>query len=273
MAKPIGDIKAEYDKAKRILKPIFIPFNRYVSYIGRENIVKEGPNLIIANHPGIGRDIAGIISANDRQLYFLTAHYMFDIKESLEYMKSTLGRILYPLIYPFARIFAKYLSRKLKSHEMIPINKSYQGDKIEFIKNIRQSIDLVKEYLLKDRAVVVFQIHLDVLKTIGHQEIKFKKHSEYHPYIPKFHPTVGKIVYELYQEHGLKVPVSPISIYGAEGLNPFKRMVLNFGKPTDITSCIDNSTVGNPISNFTRCLEKQIADLLIESGLPRISKS
>lgn len=273
MAKPIVKIKTEYDKAKRILKPIFIPFNRYVTYIGRENIVKEGPNLIIANHPGIGRDIAGILTANDRQLYFLTAHYMFDIKESLEYIKSALGRLLYPIMYPFAFIFAKYLSGKLNKFEMIPINKSYQGDKIEFTKNIRQSINQVKEYLLKDRAVVIFQIPLDILKTIGHQEIRFKKYSEYHPYIPQFHSTVGKIVYELYQEHGLKVPVSPISIYGAEGLNPFKRMVLNFGKPMNITSCIDNSIVGNPINNFTRCLEKKVADLLIESGLPKISES
>lgn len=272
MAKPILDIKTEYDKAKRILKPIFIPFNRYVSYIGRENIVKDGPNLIIANHPGIGRDIAGILTANDRQLYFLTAHYMFDINESLEYIKSTLGRVLYTITHPLLYIFAKYLSRKLKNCEMIPINKSYHGDKIEFTKNIRQSIDQVKEYLLKDRAIVIFQIPLDILKTIGNQEIRFKEHSEYHSYIPKFHPTVGKILYELYQEHGLIVPVSPISIYGAEGLNPFKRMVLNFGKPTDITSCIDNNTAGNPINNFTKFLEKKVAELLIESGLPRISK-
>ncbi len=272
MAKPIINIKSEYQKAKRILKPIFIPFNKYVSYIGRENIVKDGPNLIIANHPGIGRDIAGILTANDRQLYFLTAHYMFDQKKALEYIKSTLGRILYTIIYPFIYIFVKYLSRKLKKCKMIPINKSYHGNKIEFTKNIRHSIDQVKKYLLKDRAVVIFQIPLDILKTIGQQKVKFKEHSEYHPYIPKFHPTVGKILYELYQEHKLKVPVSPISIYGAEGLNPFKRMVLNFGKPTDISSCLDNNAAGNPINNFTKCLEKKVADLLIESGLPRIVK-
>ncbi len=273
MAKPNVKIKTEYNKAKRILKPIFIPFNRYVSYLGRENIIKEGPNLIIANHPGVGRDIAGILTAYDRQLYFLTAHYMFDTKESLGYIKSALGQILYPIMYPVAFIFAKYLSKKLKQHEMIPINKSYQGDKIEFIKNIRQSINKVKEYLLQDRAVVIFQIPLDILKTLGQKEIRFNKHSEYHPYIPKFHSTVGKIVYELYQEHGLKVPVSPISIYGAEGLNPFKRMVLNFGKPMNIASCLDNNIVGNPINNFTRCLEKKVADLLIDSGLPKISES
>jgi hypothetical protein len=156
---------------------------------------------------------------------------------------------------------------------MIPINKSYSGDKIELTKNIRQSIEKVKEYLLKDRAVVIFQSRLDMLKTIGHQEITFKKQSEFHHYIPKFHPTVGKIVYELFQEHGLKVPVSPISIYGGEGLNPFKRMVLNVGEPITITSCIESSTIGNPINNFTQCLEKKIADLLIESGLQSISNS
>ena len=75
------------------------------------------------------------------------------------------------------------------------------------------------------------------------------------------------------QEHGLKVPVSPISIYGGEGLNPFKRMVLNVGEPITITSCIESSTIGNPINNFTQCLEKKIADLLIESGLQNISNS
>ncbi len=271
MAKP-ANIKARYDKAKRILKPIFIPFNKYVSYIGRENIVKVGPNLIIANHPGIGRDIAAILTSNDRQLYFLTAHYMFNKKEILNYIKSALGPIMYPLMYPFAFTFAKYLSGKLNEFEMIPINKSYQGDKIKFANNIRQSIDKVKEYLLKERAVVIFQIPLDILKTIGHRETRFKENSEYHSYIPKFHPTVGKIVYELYKEHGLKVPVSPISIYGAEGLNPFKRIVLNIGKPTDITSCIDNNTVGNLINNFTKSLEKKVADLLIESGLPKIGR-
>ena len=68
------------------------------------------------------------------------------------------------------------------------------------------------------------------------------------------------------------MPVSPVSIYGAEGLNPFKKMVLNFGKAIDITSWIDNSTIGNPINNFTKYLEKKVADLLIESGLPRTSK-
>ena len=273
MAESNIKIKSDYDKAKRILKPIFIPFNGFVSYIGKENIVEKGPNLIIANHPGIGRDVAGVVTSFDRQLYFLTAHYMFNEKELLESIKPALGQLLFNIMYPFAFIFAKYFSRTLNKFEMIPINKSYHGDKVEFTKQIRQSIDKVKEYLLKGRAVVIFQIPLDILKTIGHQEIRFKKNSEFHPYIPKFHPTVGKIVYELYQEHKLEVPVSPISIYGAEGLNPFKKMVLHFGKPMNITSCIDNSTLGNPITNFTKCLEKKVSDLLIESGLPKLSVS
>ena len=174
MSKSTIDIKTEYDKTKRFLKPIFIPFDRYVTYIGKKNIIEEGPNLIVANHPGIGRDIAGILTAYNRQLYFLTAHYMFDKKESLTYIKSALGCILYLIMFPVTYIFAKYLSKKLKIYKMILINKSYHGDKIEFTNNIRQSINQVKEYLLKDRAVVIFQIPLDILKTMRHQETRFK---------------------------------------------------------------------------------------------------
>jgi len=268
MSKPIIDIEADYNRVKRVLKPIFIPFSWYVSYIGTENVINKGPNLIIANHPGVGKDIAGILTAYSRKIYFLTAHYMFDEKESLEYIKVSLGRFLYPILYPIAFLFTRYLSKKLKLHEMIPINKSYNGNKVDFTKNIRKSIEQVKEYLLNDRAVVIFQISLDMLKTIGNRKNRFKNQSEYHPYIPKFNPTVGKILHELYKEHELKVPVTPISIYGAEGLNPFKKMVLNFGKSIDITSTIDNGKIGNPINNFTFRLEKRIAELLIESGLP-----
>lgn len=41
----------------------------------------------------------------------------------------------------------------------------------------------------------------------------------------------------------------------------------------NVMSYIDDSIVGNPINNFTKYLEKKVADLLIESCLPRINES
>ncbi len=262
------EIKVEYDRAKRILTPIFIPFGRFITYLGRENIVKTGPNLIIANHPGIGRDIAGILKSYDRQLYFVIAHYVFDAKEFVEdHMRPVLGKFS-PLLSPLANIFSKYLAGRLKRFGMIPINKKYSGNRAELVKNIRTATNKVKEYLQDGKAVVMFQLPLDMLKTIGQQKVQYKSGSKYHPYIPNFNSTVGKIIVELYNESGLVVPVTPISIYGAEGMNPFKRVVFNFGKPMDIQPFVDSKSGSNTVLDFTDRLENTVADLLIESGLP-----
>jgi 1-acyl-sn-glycerol-3-phosphate acyltransferase len=266
--KSTSEIKAEYDRAKHILTPIFIPFQRFITTFGRENIVKTGPNLIIANHPGIGRDIAGILNTYDRQLYFVIAHYVFDAKEFVaDHMRPVLGKF-FPVLSPLAKIFSKYLAKRLKQFEMIPINKKYSGNRADLVRNIRTATNKVKEYLQDGRAVVMFQLPLDMLKTMARQKVKYKSGSIYHPYIPNFNSTVGKIIVELYNESGLVVPVTPISIYGAEGMNPFKRAVFNVGKPMDIQPFADANSGSRAAIDFTDRLEHTVADLLIESGLP-----
>ncbi|MCK4640067.1 MAG: hypothetical protein KAU06_01915 [Candidatus Marinimicrobia bacterium] len=261
--------KNQYNRAKRILKPIFLPFNRYITYHGLENIIREGPNLIVANHPGIGRDIAGIATAYERQLYFLAAHYLFDEKAFLQkHIKPALGSVLYKFLYPVAKRFSWYLTGKMKELDMILINKEYNGNLAIFAGNMRAAFTQVKEYLLNDRAVVIFQITYNILRTIGHKKIMNKEPSKYHSYIPRFNPTYGKIAFELYQDNGLLIPITPIGIYGAEGLNPFKRMVLNIGKPMDISTCLEANLKQDPVSLFTARLERRVADLLIEAGLP-----
>lgn len=264
--------KNQYNRVKRILKPIFLPFNRYITFHGLENIIREGPNLIVANHPGIGRDIAGIVSAYERQLYFLTAHYLFDEEVFLQkHIKPALGSVLYKFLSPVAKRFSWYLTGKMKELDMIPINKEYNGNLAIFVSNMRAAFTRVKEFLLNGRAVVIFQITYNILRTIGQKKIVDKVPSKYHSYIPRFNPTYGKIAFELYQNSGLLIPITPIGIYGAEGLNPFKRVVLNIGKPMDISTCLEANLKQDPVSLFTARLERRVADLLVEAGLPGTS--
>jgi len=264
--------KNQYDRAKRILKPIFLPFNRYITYHGLENIIREGPNLIVANHPGIGRDIAGIVTAYERQLHFLAAHYMFDEEVFLQkHIKPALGSVLYKFLSPVAKRFSWYLTGKMKELDMIPINKEFNGNLAIFASNLRAAFTRVKEFLLNGRAVAIFQITYNILRTIGQKKIVDKEPSKYHSYIPRFSPTFGKIAFELYKDHGLLIPITPIGIYGAEGLNPFKRMVLNIGKPMDISTCLEANLKQDSVSLFTARLERRVADLLIEAGLPGTS--
>jgi hypothetical protein len=110
-----------------------------------------------------------------------------------------------------------------------------------------------------------------MLKTMGKQKVQYKSSSNYHHYIPNFNSTVGKILVELYNESGLIVPVTPISIYGAEGMNPFKRAVFNFGEPMDILPFVEPKDGSNAALDFTDRLERTVADLLIASGLPSSS--
>lgn len=261
--------RIKYNRAKRILKPLFIPFDHYVRYFGLKNIIKDGPNLIVANHPGIGRDIAAVIAAYRRQLHFLTAHYLFDENLLLNtHIKTALGPVLFKALYPVARRFSRYLPKILKEQEMIPINKQYDGDLAKFARQLRQSINQVKDYLLQGRAVVIFQITYNILKSIGQKRIVDKEPSEFHPYIPRFNPTFGKIAYELYSDYNLLVPVTPIGIHGAEGLNPFKKMVISIGKPLTIAGCFQNHNGKDPITQFTNDLERRVAELIIATGLP-----
>ncbi|MBN2601938.1 MAG: hypothetical protein JXR87_08095 [Candidatus Marinimicrobia bacterium] len=263
--------RIKYNRAKRILKPLFIPFNHAVNYIGLKNIIKHGPNLIVANHPGMGRDIAGVLTAYQRQLYFLAAHYLFDADILLNtHVKPALGPVFSKILFPLADRFSHYLPKVLKEHEMIPINKHYDGDLASFARQLRKSIEQVKHYLLQGRAVVIFQITYNILKSIGQKQIVDKEPSEFHPYIPRFNPTFGKIAYELYTDYNLSVPVTPIGIHGAEGLNPFKKMVVNIGQPLTIASCHQKTIGKDPVTLFTTSLERRVAELISTSGLPAV---
>jgi len=266
--------RIRYNRAKRILKPLFIPFDYYVRYFGLKNIIKNGPNLIVANHPGMGRGIAAVITAYRRQLHFLTAHYLFDENLLLNtHIKTALGPVFFKLLYPVALRFSHYLPKILKEQEMIPINKHYDGNLVKFARQLRQSIDQVKGYLLQGRAVVIFQITYNIMKSIGQKRIVDKEPSKFHPYIPRFNPTFGKIAYELYTDHGLLVPVTPIGIHGAEGLNPFKKMVINIGKPLTISESLQNHDGRSPITSFTTDLERRVAGLISASGLPASNRT
>jgi 1-acyl-sn-glycerol-3-phosphate acyltransferase len=261
--------KQRYNRAKRVLKPFFIPFDHYVTYLGLKNIINEGSNLIIANHPGIARDIAAVVTAYERKLSILSAHYLFDENIFMqEHIKPALGPRLFQFMYPIAKRFAHFLAKSMQEQEMIPINKDYNGNLVTLAHNIRNAINHVKHYLLKGRAVVIFQITYNILKSISQKKVVNKEPSRYHSYLPRFNPTYGKIAWELYHDHGLIVPITPIGIHGAEGLNPFRKMVINIGKPMDITSCLDETSPQDSVTKFTTRLEQRIADLLQESGLP-----
>lgn len=254
-----------YDSAKAILKPFFIPWSRCLIVKGSENIITQGPNLIVANHPGIGRDVASVVLAYKRRLVFLAAHYLFDEEEFLqEHIRPALGEPLFHILYPIARKFAHFLARQLNELGMIPINRDYQHDRRQLVVNLRQALEAVKRSLKRNQAVVIFPIRYNLLNTISRRTITVREPSRYSTDLPRINSTIAKIVYELWQECRLAVPVTPIAISRGEGLNPLRKIVVNVGAPLSITEILRDGSQINPLIAFTDRLEKALASLLVQ---------
>jgi 1-acyl-sn-glycerol-3-phosphate acyltransferase len=111
--------------------------------------------------------------------------------------------------------------------------------------NIKETI---KGYLLAGRAVALMQadsVH----------------RSAFHPYISRFKRGAAGIALELYKsEANLEVPVTPVSIYGAEGLLTIgRRLIVRVGEPMTVRPFLNSA---NPEEDFTEALEKRVADLV-----------
>jgi len=259
------DIKSDFDKTKNILIPYFLPFNGLITCNGLENIIKDGPNIIIINHPGVGKDIALLLKVYERQLFFTASDFVFSKETILNKFKGYCGnkyggRFKYDILKPLANSFSDFLPSKMKKYEMIPISLKSDLSREQVVQSLKKSIDMAKDYLKKERAIVFFQMNTDISK-------KYSKEyavSKYHNYLFKFHNTVSRIIHELYKG-GLYIPITPVAFYGGEGINPFRKIVMNIGEPVYLESIKEN----NSIPEFTNILEQKVANLLIDVGISR----
>jgi hypothetical protein len=259
-----------YNRAKNIVTFFSVPFKGLIEYSGLENIIEEGPNLIIANHPGVGKDIGSLLHAYDRQLCFTASDFLFEKETILSKAKEYLGEKKYSRLEPLANYLAGFLSRKMNEFDMIPIPWEYNGNSKETAKSLRKSMDKAKDYLRQGKAAVFFQIAHSLLTENGTEENKIKAQSKYHNYLFKFNNTVLKIANELRKE-GIIVPIAPIAFFGGETLNPFERIKMSIGKPVYIEDSIyGNTNPGNNsiVPELTNMLEKTVADMLIEMNVP-----
>ncbi|MCK4836785.1 MAG: hypothetical protein KAT17_09105 [Candidatus Aminicenantes bacterium] len=143
------------------------------------------------------------------------------------------------LLNPVINRFAEYISSRIQKVGTIPIS--------IWTKKYSNSIDTIKEYLFKNRAIALLQANI-------------KSKSKFNPYMSRFRKGVAKIAQDLYLEKGLELPVTPVSIYGSNGLiTPFKKISVNIGEHMTIGPYMD---ARNPVAEFTDALERRVAELL-----------
>jgi 1-acyl-sn-glycerol-3-phosphate acyltransferase len=248
-----------YRKTGRIISNLFLLPNRF-RVDGLENKIEEGPNIIVANHTGAGKDTAALYRIYKRMVFFCASHYLFDWKDfdreiTENYMRllisnKGLRRFINAVLFPLRRFFVKFSAPRIKAIGCIPVFNSKEVLNSEWARRNRELKNLIKSYLLDNRAVILLQANL-------------RQASEFNPYIRRFKHGAAKIALELCREYsGFEVPITPISIYGAEGLMTLGASVsLRIGKSMTIKPFLSQT---NPVVALTEALEMMVAEMVEE---------
>lgn len=259
MFEPKTDEDYKYVKYAKTLIKIFTGMDKIV-YCGLENLVTEGPNLISANHPDIGKGIGAIIKLYleeaNRKTDFIARKEIFtqeEFKQLIDtYAKRNIPRRMLQLaLKPLQLFLGSYIPRAVTTTGMIPLDINTQTIKATRY-NLRVISNSIEPKLVDGKAIVLLQYSRN------------KTSSPWHYYLQRFHQTPARIALQVFNHSGLAIPVTPISIYGGRGILPLKKIVVNVGKPLYITDFMEEQ---NPIKAMADLLEKRTAQLLEESGL------
>ncbi len=217
---------------------------------GKENFVKNGPNIIVGNHIGTFKDIATVYKIVPRPIFF-TANKMLFNKEEFNFLirkhfrlhLKSLGPMLEFLVSPLKEYIVNYISTNITKVGTIPVD-LYQKKRL--------AIKACQDYLKKGRAIIALQGHGRVVK------------DSLHPYVSSFRRGVSIISYNLFQEEGMRVPVTPIAMFGTQTplLVPAKIRV-NIGQPMYITDYIGEG-FNESVDRFREALENRVKVLLTE---------
>lgn len=217
---------------------------------GQENFIKKGPSIIIGNHIGSFKDIATLFKIVPRPVFF-TANKMIFSKEEFNHLirkhakrhLKNFGLFLDLVLRPIKSVFVNYISTNIGKVGMIPVD--MYGGKTPAMK-------LCQEYLRNGKAIITLQGRGRVLK------------REPNPYVSYFRRGASIISYNLYQEDGIAVPVTPLAMFGTHF--PFlipAKIKVNVGEPMYI---IDYLSEGfeESVNRFREALEKRVKSLFFE---------
>ncbi len=217
---------------------------------GEENFVRKGPNIIVGNHCGSFKDIATLFKIVPRPIIFTANKMLFNkdefnflIKKHLQRHLKNLGFFLNVVLYPLKSYLVNYISTNIGKVGTVPV---------DMIQRRGTALKPCQEHLKKGRAIVALQGRGRVMK------------GEENPYVSRFKRGTCIISYNLYKEEGIKVPVTPLALYGTQAPYIIPSVIkVNVGAPMYITDYLsDNLSLA--INQFREALEKRVKTLFYE---------
>lgn len=218
---------------------------------GKDNFVKEGPNIIVGNHCGSFKDVATMFKIVPRPFFFTANQQIFNKKEFSALIRKHLmrhlrnfGLIINFLLNPFKSLFVIYISSNIAKIGTIPVDMYHHKKK--------EAFERCQEYLRKGRAIIALQGRGRVIP------------ADPNPYIKAFGRGISVIAYNMHEKEGITVPVTPLAIYGTQTpLFVPGRIKINVGQPMFITDYLVDE-FSETIERFKNALEAGVNKLFFE---------
>jgi len=226
-------------------------FPKKIDVRGGENFVRDGPNVIVGNHIGSYKDVAILLRAVPRMIFFTANKMLFNREEAselvLRHLHRHMGRFggfVHLLLIPFYSYMVHFVSSHAAKIGSIPVD--LYGKKHE-------SILRCQDYLRKGRAVIALQ---------GRGRVDPK---DLNPYVKPFRRGVSIMAYNLFKKDGFSVPITPLSVFGTHIMWGVPGTIkVNVGRPLFISDYWTGKEV-TTIEKFRAAMEESVSGLFLES--------
>lgn len=168
---------------------------------GGENFVRTGGTIIVANHVGSFKDIAVLLRAVPRRVFFMANERLFSpaafrglVRAHLLRHLKGVGAAADLLLTPMTSWFVRTISGNIARIGTIPV---------DLERRTARAFAICRSYLMEGRAIISLQ------------GMGIIQQEQSHPYVPSFRSGPARLAYDLYEKERLEMPVIPLAIHGA----------------------------------------------------------
>jgi 1-acyl-sn-glycerol-3-phosphate acyltransferase len=220
---------------------------------GAEHIVRTGPSIIVGNHCGSYKDVAAVYLSIPRALFFTANQNIFRrdslnqmVRKHLRKQLKGLAGAAHFLVSPFLSLVVTWVTSNIEKVGAIPVDLYNHDGKHG---TIRRSI----EYLRAGRAIVALQGRGRVVP------------QDPNPYVRAFSRGTSVIAYEMFDRHGIDVPVTPVALFGTQV--PFLipgKVRITVGPPMFVSQHLAGGLEATA-ARFKEALETAVKGLLLDA--------
>jgi 1-acyl-sn-glycerol-3-phosphate acyltransferase len=217
---------------------------------GTENFIKQGPTIIVGNHIGTFKDAAIIYRIVPRSFIF-TANKMILDKDELDFLIrkhlkrhfKEVGLLINTLIKPLKVPFINFVTSTAKKIGAIPV---------DLYSSKRDAILKCQEGVKEGRALITLHGRGRVMK------------DDPNPYVSPIRRGAAIISYNLYKSEGLKIPITPVVIFGTHLPLFFPTKIrVKVGKPLYVTDYLGEN-FDETVEKFRAAIEAKVNSLFFQ---------